>query len=164
MEAFLQRGLARALLVGLVAVVLCACSAAPIVAEPTATMALPATSAPAALAGAAISEQDAIAAALRYGTNGDGHIGPAQEPPRSTHAQLLLADKDRDQLVANGVSSNAADSLHGAVWLITLDGTWALNGPPPLSGTAAPVLEPLHHLVVVLDAGTGAVGFVSGKP
>ncbi|MEP7189740.1 MAG: hypothetical protein ABI901_11180, partial [Roseiflexaceae bacterium] len=120
--------------------------------------------APTAVAGAVISEQEAIAAALRYGTNGDGHISQAQEPPRSTHAQLMLADKDRDQLVAYGVSRNAADSLHGAIWLITLDGTWSLNGPPQLPGTTAPLLEPLHHLIVVLDAGTGSVGVVSGKP
>jgi hypothetical protein len=164
MQASLQRGLAGALLVGLIALFLSACSAAPAVVEPTTIVPLPTVAAPATAVGVAISEQEAIAAALRYGTNGDGHIIPSHEPPRIAHAQLILADKDRDQLVANGVTGSAADSLHGAVWLITLDGTWALNGPPQLPGTAAPPLEPLHHLVIVLDAGTGAVGFSSGKP
>jgi hypothetical protein len=164
MQAIRRRGPSGVLLAILVAIVLSSCSVAPIAVEPTPTIPPPTAIAPTAVIGAAISEQAAIAAALRYGTNGDGHISPAQEPPRSSHAQLVLADKDRDQLVASGVSSNAADSLHGAVWLITLDGTWALNGPPPLPGTAAPLLEPVHHLVIVLDAGTGAVGFVSGKP
>jgi hypothetical protein len=164
MQAILRRGSAGALIAILVAIVLSSCSVAPIVVEPTPGMSPATAIAPTAVVGAAISEQDAIAAGLKYATNGDGHIGPAQEPPRITHAELVLANKDRDKLVAYGVSSNAADSIKGAIWLITLDGRWALNGPPQLPGITPSPLEPLRHLVVVLDAGTGALGFVSGKP
>jgi hypothetical protein len=164
MEATLRYGLVGGLIATLVAIVLSSCSAAPIVVEPTPTVPASATTAPTTVAGAAISEQAAIAAALKYATLGDGHVSPAQEPPRITHAELMLADKDRDKLVAYGVSSNAADSIKGAIWLITLDGRWALNGPPQLPGITPSPLEPLRHLIVVLDAGTGAVGFVSGKP
>ena len=164
MEAIVRYGWAGGLVATLMAIVLSSCSVAPIVVAPTPIVLPPTTTAPIAVAGTAISELAAIAAALKYATSGDGHVSPAQEPPRITHAELMLTDKDRDKLVAYGVSSNAADSIKGAIWLITLDGRWALNGPPQLPGITPSPLEPLRHLIVVLDAGTGAVGFVSGKP
>ena len=164
MEAILRYSLVGGLIATVLAIILSACSPAPIVVAPTPTVPPPTTTAPTPLAGATISEQAAIAAVLKYATNGDGHVSPAQEPPRITHAELMLADKDRDKLLAYGVSSNAADSINGAIWLITLDGRWAINGPPQLPGITPSPLEPLRHLVVVLDAVTGAVGFTSGRP
>ena len=167
MKVILQYGSAGALIVTLMAISLSSCSAAPIVVEPTPTVPPPATTAPTAVVVGAISEQAAIAAALKYATLGDGHLMPAQESPGNIHAELVPADQARDQLDAYGLSSNSGESLNGAIWLITLDGTWTVNGPPqptPAGGITPSPLAPLHHLVVVLDAGTGAVRIVSGRP
>jgi hypothetical protein len=116
------------------------------------------------VAGVAISEQAATAAALKYASLGDGRISPGQESPKIIVAKLLTADQARDQSMAYGVSMNAADSFTSAIWLITLDGTWVLNVPPQLLGGTPLPSEPLHHLVIVLDADTAAVRFISGKP
>jgi hypothetical protein len=164
MEAILRSGWTGRLLATLVAIALSSCSAAPIAVAPTPSALPPTITVPTPVVGAAISEQAASAAALKYATSGDGHISPAQEPPKNIQAKLVPADQARDQSVAYGVSMNAADSFTSAIWLITLDGTWALNGPPQLPGITPSPLEPLHHLVIVLDADTAAVRFVSGKP
>lgn len=164
MAAIRLRSIEGALIAILMALVLSSCSVAPIAIAPTPIVPGSATTAPTAVAGAAISEQAAIAAALKFATLGDGHILPGQESPKIIEAKLLPADQARDQSVAYGVSMNAADSFTSAIWLITLDGTWALNGPPQLPGITPPPSEPLHQLVIVLDAGTAAVRFVSGKP
>jgi hypothetical protein len=167
MDAILRSGSVRGLIASLIASVLSSCSAAPIAIEPTPTVSPPTIIAPTPVVGVAIGKQAAIATALKYATMGDGHIGPAQEPTTNIQAKLVSAAQSRDELVAAGVSRNAADASQGAVWVITMDGTWSLTGPPPLISddkiTPSP-LEPLHHLVMVLDAGTGAAGFISGKP
>ncbi len=164
MEAILRYGSAGGLIATLVAIVLSSCSAAPIAVEPTPTVHPSTTIVPTTVAAAVISEQAAIAAALKYATLGDGHISSAQEPPRNIHAELLPLDQARDQLIAYGWSSNSAESSNVAIWLITLDGTWTVNGPPQLPGITPSPLAPLHQLVVALDAGTGAVRFISGRP
>jgi hypothetical protein len=164
MQAILRAGWTGRLIATLLTIALSSCTTAPIAVEPTPTIPPSATAPPTTMAAAVNNEQAAIAVALKYATSGDGHISPAQEPPKNIQAKLVPADQARDQSVAYGVSMNAADSFTGAIWLITLDGTWALNGPPQLPGTISPPLEPLHHLVIVLDAGTGAVKFISGKP
>ena len=156
MKTLLRYGSVRGLIAALVAIVLSSCNVAPIVVEPTSTIPPPSAIAPTAVAGAAISEQDAIAAALKNAT--DGHIIPVQEPT-NIHAELVPADKIRD----HGLSSNSAESSNGAFWLISMDGTWQVNGPPPLPGITPSPLDPLRHLIVVLDAGTGAVVSVSGR-
>ena len=156
MQAILWRGSAGALIAILVAIVLSSCNVAPIAVEPTPTIPPLTATAPTAVAGAAISEQAAIAAALKYAP--DGHIIPAQEPT-NIHAELVPADKIRD----HGLSSNLPESSNGAFWLISMDGTWQVNGPPPLPGITPSPLDPLHHLIVVLDAGTGALVSVSGR-
>ena len=156
MKAILRYGSVRGLIATLTAIVLSSCSAAPIVIEPTPTVQPATVVAPTPVVGAVISEQAAIAAALKYAT--DGHIIPAQEPT-NIHAELVPADKIRD----HGLSSNLPESSNGAFWLISMDGTWQVNGPPPLPGITPSPFDPLRHLIVVLDAGTGAVVSVSGR-
>jgi hypothetical protein len=104
--------------------------------------------APTAVTGAFIGEQAAIDAALKFVTMGDGHLSPAQEPPKNIHAELGSRDKAK-------------------VWIITMDGTWTVNGPPrptPTGGITPSPLAPLHHLVLVVDASTGVVRSVEGRP
>ena len=156
MKTLLRYGSVRGLIATLTAIVLLSCSAAPIVVEPTPTVQPATVIAPTPVAGAAISEQDAIAAALKNAT--DGHIIPVQEPT-NIHAELVPADKIRD----HGLSSNSAESSNGAFWLISMDGTWQVNGPPPLPGITPSPLDDLRHMIVVLNASTGALISVSGR-
>jgi hypothetical protein len=162
MKAILRYGSVRGLIAALVALVLSSCSAAPTVVEPTPTVQPATVVASAPVAGAVISEQAAIAAALKSAAMADGHIIPEQEPT-NIHAELVPADKAPDRLVADGLSGSSADASNGAIWLISMDGTWQVNGPPQLPGITPSPLDPLHHMIVALDAGTGALVSVSGR-
>ena len=160
-----DRRAAGSLLATLMAIVLSSCSVAPIAVEATPVVPASATAAPTAMAGAANSEQAAIAAALKYATLGDGHIMPGQESPRISRLKLAAGViRPAISLLRMGCRVIREDSITNTIWLITLDGTWIVNGPPQLPGITPPPLAPLHHLVIVLDAATGAVGPVSGRP
>lgn len=106
---------------------------------------------------ASMSEQEAIDIAIYHCDL--GHL-QAQESPHNIQADLTTLD--------NALRILADDNYHGRdpelmVWLITMEGTWLLFGPPPVAGTPTPEPPQFHHCAVIITATTGELISVSNR-
>lgn len=109
-----------------------------------------------ALLKSALSRQDAIDIAiqscLRF------HL-KAQEPPHNIQAMLTTLRRANDLL-------SSEDEYYGreprlAAWLVTLEGTWRLYGPPPEDDQTPGIPIYLYNCTVLMDAEDGEVISVS---
>jgi len=77
----------------------------------------------------------------------------AQEDPYNIRAELTTFHRAQQLLSSNNLSSSR--SPESMIWLVAMDGTWLLCGPPPTEGETPVPLPTLHHCSVIIDASTG---------
>ncbi|MBI4670349.1 MAG: hypothetical protein HY741_01600 [Chloroflexi bacterium] len=87
------------------------------------------------------------------------HLEQVQAPTQ-IHAEWMTADA----ATKRGFKNGATDS-NAIVWLVTLEGTWQLNGGPLPPANATPAPPPMfHRCITVLDAKTGDVLMTQAQP
>ena len=108
-----------------------------------------------------ISEQQARDIALKA-SNSD-HL-KALEAPSNVRTELLTLETAKERIGQNGDYSER-QTPDMKVWLVTMEGTWAISGPPtPISGgpptpegsTQTPQAT-FHQYTIMLDAMTGEI-------
>jgi hypothetical protein len=93
-----------------------------------------------------ISEQEAIAIAVKLSAQGEFRLEGSKEPPRNIRARLLP-----DSLTSPDCMQYQEPPI--AAWCIGMDGHW-LAGGIAISPTGT-ILTEVTHLTVTLDARTG---------
>ena len=116
---------------------------APPVPAATPAVVSPATAAPSLQA--AFSQQQAVDAAVAQ-AKGDP-FDVSQEAPHDPQAELLT-QADAYHRLSMEADAAPGQAQGGAVWLVTLQGTWQSGGA---------TLETYHHYWVILDANSGAL-------
>jgi hypothetical protein len=103
-----------------------------------------------------IGEQQAIAIAVKVASTNSFHFTGTSEQP--THIKTVLGTlenataklQSEGNAVAYDSVTNRSDTK---VWVVTMDGLWPRNFPPPLPNESP--REPWHHLAVIVNAKTG---------
>lgn len=99
----------------------------------------------------AISEQEAIEAALEIVSMSRPEMSGAQVPPSNIHAEQVSFDEATKRIQElNEVPPGYSPDL--PVWLVTMDGIW-LDTFGASAGLPAP--EPYRHMMIILDAQSG---------
>ncbi len=104
-----------------------------------------------------IGEQEAIDIAVYHCDL--GHL-QAQESPNNVQADLTTLDNAIEILGDNNYGGREPELM---VWLITMDGSWLLFGPPPEAGTPTPAPPQFHHCAVIISATRGELISVSNR-
>ena len=105
---------------------------------------------------ASISEQEAIDLAIYHCDL--GHL-QAQESPYNVQVDLITLDDALRILTDDNYGGREPELM---VWLITMEGTWLLSGPPPV-GTPTSEPSQFHHCAVIITATTGELISVSNR-
>src|SRR5690242_8587286 len=99
-----------------------------------------------------ISEQEAIEAAVEIASASRPEISSGQTTPTNVRAErMALAEAIRHIGAGDEIPSGQAAEL--PVWLVSMDGIWLDEFPRPED---YPTPEPYRHLMIILNAKSGA--------
>ncbi len=101
-----------------------------------------------------ISEQQARDIALKASSG--GHL-KALEAPNKVRTELLTLETAKRRIGQSG-DYREKQTTDMKVWLVTMEGTWAISGGPltPEGSTQMPPAA-LHQYTIILDAVTGEI-------
>ena len=99
-----------------------------------------------------ISEQDAIKVAVEIASVPRPEISAGQTTPTNLRAERMTLGEAFQRIHA-GEEIPSGRSADLPVWLVFMDGIWLDEFPRPAD---LPTPEPYRHLVVILDAKSGA--------
>jgi hypothetical protein len=107
-----------------------------------------------------ISQQKAIASALEIASHGGVEINGTLVEPTNVRAESTTFGNAMERFTGSA-EVPVGENPDTPVWLVTMEGLWTGGFPMP---TDTPTAEPYHHFVVVLDANTGGLRFLSARP
>ncbi len=119
---------------------------------------------PTATASPFLTEQQAIAMAIKYALVAQPEISGSKVPPTNTHAQLM-SFFDANKLVSGSDRLAPGDDPDQMVWVVSMDGLWTIEMPRQFTPIpSSPTDVPIRHFTFVLDAKTGAFMGAGGHP
>jgi hypothetical protein len=101
-----------------------------------------------------ISEQQARDIALK--ASNSGHL-KALEAPSSVRTELLTLETAKKRIGQSG-DYRESQTPDMKVWLVTMEGTWAISGGPPTpEGSTQTPQATFHQYTIMLNAMTGEI-------
>ena len=110
-----------------------------------------------------ISHEEAIDTALQIARAPQPELSPALTEPTNVQAErmrLMDAVRRLDETTELDVGPYDKETM---VWLVTMDGTWALAAPHQ-PGAPEPEQELFHYYAIILDATSGSTIMASARP